>query len=191
VRPPLLLAAVAALLLVPAAGGSQALIRPGKSIAGVALGMSEADVRAKLGRPTHTIRRRAGFGRVEVELQFDDADYTVRLTGRRGALRAVAVTTILRRERTPDGLGVGTSESVLLRRLGRSIRCEALRTRREGPYVVVAWQQTSRRCVTRAPSGGETVWVTSPRIHRHNLVVLESEWLALARVIEVEVRRSS
>jgi hypothetical protein len=187
----LLLLAAAALLLVPAAGGSQALIRPGKSIAGVALGMSEADVRAKLGRPTYTIRRRAGFGRVEVELQFDDADYTVRLTGRRGALRAVAVTTILRRERTPDGLGVGTSESTLLRRFGRSIRCEALRTRREGPYVVVEWQQTSRRCVTRARGGGETVWVTSPRIHRHNFVVLESEWLALARVIQVEVRRSS
>ena len=187
----LLLAAVAALLLVPAAVGSEALIRPGKSIAGVALGMSEADVRAKLGRPTYTLRRRAGFGRVEVELQFDDADYAVLLAGRPRALRAVAVSTILPKERTRDGLGVGTYERTLLSRLGASIRCEALRTRREGPYVIVSWQQTSRRCVVRGSGGGETVWVTSPQRHRHNFVLTQSEWLALARVIEVEVRRSS
>lgn len=187
---PLGLAALLALLLVPAAGGSEALIRPGKSIAGVSLGTTEAEVRARLGRPTYVVRRRAGFGRVELELQFREADYTVRLAGRPRALRTVAVSTIVRRERTRDGLGVGTYERTLLQRLGGSIRCEALRTRREGPYVVVSWEQTSRRCVVRASGGGETVWVTSPQRHHHNKVLRESEWLALAHVIEVEVRRS-
>jgi hypothetical protein len=183
--------ALAALASAPASFGSEALIRPGKSIAGVAIGMSEADVRAKLGRPTYTVRRRAGFGRVELELQFDEADYTVRLAGRPRALRTVAVTTILRRERTPDGLGVGTHERALLRRYGASIRCEALRTRREGPYVVVHWTQTSRRCVVRGSGGGETVWVTAPPTRRPNLALRESEWLAQALVIQVEVRRGS
>ena len=187
----LLLAVPVALLLVPAAAGGEALIRPGKSIAGVALGMSEADVRAKLGRPTAAIRRRAGFGRVDVELQFRQADYTVRLAGRPRALRAVAVSTILRTERTRDGLGVGTLERTLLRRLNRSLRCEALRTRREGAYRVVSYEQTSRSCVARAAGGGETAWTTSPRRHRHNKVLTESEWLAEARVIAVEVRRGS
>ncbi len=186
----LLLVVPVALLFVPAASGSSELIRPGKSIAGVALGMSDAQVRAQLGRPTWTVRRRAGFGRVEVELQFRDADYTVRFAGRASGLRAVAVSTIVRRERTGDGLGVGTYERTLLRRYRTSIRCEALRTRREGPYMVVAWQQRSRRCVARASGGGETVWVTSPQRHHHNKVLLESEWLAQAQVIEVEVRRS-
>lgn len=186
-----LLAAAAALLMVPAAGGGQTLIRPGKSIAGVALGMSETDVRAKLGRPTQTLRRRAVFGRVEAELQFGNADYTVRLAGRPRALRAVAVTTIVLGERTRDGLGVGTYERTLLRRFGASIRCEALRTRREGPYVIVSYEQRRRRCVVRGGGGGETVWVTSPRRHHHNFVLTQSEWLAQARVIEVEVRRSS
>jgi hypothetical protein len=86
---------------------------------------------------------------------------------------------------------VGTYERTLLRRFGAAIRCEALRTRREGPYVIVHYTQTSRRCVVRGNVGGETVWVTSPRRHHHNLVLKESEWLAQARVIEVEVRRSS
>jgi hypothetical protein len=184
-------AAVAALLLAPGASGSSELIRPGKSIAGVALGMGEAEVRAKLGRPTYTIRRRAGFGRVELELQFDDADYRVRLTGRPRTLRAVAVSTILRKERTSDGMGVGTLERTVIARLGRTARCEALRTRQAGAYKVVSWEQTSRRCVARAPGGGETVWVTSPGSRRFNRVLRETEWLAAARVIEVEVRRAS
>jgi hypothetical protein len=186
----LLLVAPVALLLVPAASGAETLIRPGSSIAGVALGMSERQVRAQLGRPTWTSRRPAGFGRVEVELQFRDADYTVRLTGRPSALKTAAVTTIVRRERTSDGLGVGTYERVLLRRYRASIRCEALRTRREGPYLVVSWEQRQRRCGVHASGGGETVWVTSPQRHHHNKVLLESEWLAQARVTEVEVRTS-
>jgi hypothetical protein len=179
-----------ALLLVPAASGAQTLIRPGKAIGGVALGMSEAQVRAAFGRPEATIRRRSGFGRVEVELQFDAAAYTVRLAGPSRSLRTVAVSTIARRERTRDGLGVGTYERALLRRYGGSVRCEALRTRREGPYMIVSWEQTSRRCVVRGSGGGETVWVTSPQRHHHNKVLKESEWFAQARVIEVEVRRS-
>jgi hypothetical protein len=187
----LLLVAPVALLVVPGAFGGSELIRPGKSIAGVALGMSEADVRAQLGRPTYTIRRRAGFGRLEVELQFDDASYTVRLAGRPRALRAVAVATIARRERTPEGLGVGTYERTLLRRYGASIRCEALRTQRRGPYEFVLWEERSRRCVLRGSGAGETVWVTSPQKDRLDLVLRKSQWLAQARVIEVEVRRSS
>ena len=57
--------------------------------------------------------------------------------------------------------------------------------------MFVAWEQTSRRCVVRGDGGAETVWVTAPRGHRHNLVTRESEWHAQARVIEVEVRRRS
>jgi hypothetical protein len=57
--------------------------------------------------------------------------------------------------------------------------------------VVVHWTQTSRRCVVRGSGGGETVWVTAPPTRRPNLALRESEWLAQALVIQVEVRRGS
>jgi len=122
------LAAVAALVAAGTAGGSSQLIRHGVGIGKVRLGMTEAQVRRALGRPTSVVRRRAGFGGARTELQFDEASYTVVLRRRSGAMRVVAVSTILERERTREGLGVGTLEARVRRAYGSRLRCERLRT---------------------------------------------------------------
>jgi hypothetical protein len=115
-------ALAAGLLLVPAAPAADALIRPGKGIGKLELRMTERQVRAAMGAPQAVVRKRVGFGRVSLELQFQDAHWTVRLVGRPGALRVVAVTTMVRSERTREGFGVGTREQTLRRRYGRARR---------------------------------------------------------------------
>jgi hypothetical protein len=79
----------------------------------VELGTSEAQVRRALGTPQAVIRRRVGFGRLFVEWQFDRGAWRVRLLGRRGSLRVTSVATMVRRERTRQGFGVGTQERAL------------------------------------------------------------------------------
>jgi hypothetical protein len=155
----LLLAALAILVAGGTAGASSQLIRHGVGIGKVRLGMTEADVRAALGRPTWIVQGRTGFGGVRRELQFDEAEYTVVLRRRGSGFRAVAVSTIVQRERTSEGLGVGSLETRVRRTYGSRLRCEPLRTRpvdeRSTARMLVP---PERNCTLPARGGTQTVF---------------------------------
>ena len=105
-----LAAPVALVLCLIAAGTASARIVAFKSVAGIKLGTSESDVRDELGEPT-TVRQGPLLGtrtfvykRRKLEVMIDD--------GRVGSLM-----TRSRGERMSNGLGVGTSERTLKRKL--------------------------------------------------------------------------
>ncbi len=76
------------------------LIVPGQQIGKVRIGMSFAQVRRALGRPTGVNKRvRAGFGQY-VEYDWGYGRWTVGLSGRGTAARVSLIATTLRRERT-------------------------------------------------------------------------------------------
>jgi hypothetical protein len=120
-------AAVLAAAAGTAAGASErdAVIRPGVGIGKVRLGMPLARVRLALGPPTAVGRRtKLGFGSEYVEYHWGWSRWRVGVLGRRGGRRVVMVATGLRRERTRSGVGVGSSERTVRRRLGA--RCGRL-----------------------------------------------------------------
>ena len=90
--------ASAAVLAAAAAADASATIVPGKGMSGVALGMTKAQVRARLGRPVGTGAGRWYYARVWVGFR---------------AGRAVEITTTRSTERTRGGLGVDSTESAL------------------------------------------------------------------------------
>ena len=182
----LTLAAVVAAASAAAAPTSDALIRPGKAIGKARLGMSEADVRHALGRPLAVVRKRVGFGREEVELQYADGYLFVHLRGPRSALRIVRIVTFQRSERTAAGVGVGSRERALLRAYRGKLRCSKLETERRAGTVFVVADRTctlaagAARTVFRIDGRVESTWDTT-RWSR-----LE-EWPRNARIVEVRV----
>ena len=99
-----------------AAPERDAVVRPGRGIGKVTLGMTQAQVRAALGgRGLVAKRRNVGFGQVYVELEWAYGAWNVGFEGRPGSLRAVMVGTTLRRQRTPHGLGLGSRAREILR----------------------------------------------------------------------------
>jgi hypothetical protein len=125
----LALAAVAATASVSAdaARESSMVIRPGRSIGKFALGATEQQLRRAAGRPAYVVAGgRTSAGQPIAEWQYGlAADYIVRLVGRPGRRRVTFVSTMLRRERTPQRVGTGTLERVL-RRTYPTIRCGPL-----------------------------------------------------------------
>jgi hypothetical protein len=93
-----LAAAAAVAVLLTAAADAAATIVPQKGMSGVALGMTKAQVRARLGGPVGTGPGRWYYARVWV--------------GFRGG-RVTEITTTRSTERTLGGLGVDSSESSL------------------------------------------------------------------------------
>jgi hypothetical protein len=92
-----------------------ALVRPARGIGKLSLGMTTAQVRRVLGRPMYVRRIPRGFGRTLIEMSYWLDGWTVRLANRRGVLRVVYIDTTLARERTRQGLGVGSTERQLRR----------------------------------------------------------------------------
>ena len=124
------LAAVFVLAAVAAAPSAAApkrelLIVPGQQIGKVRIGMSLAQVRRALGRPTGVNKRtRTAFGGTYVEYDWGYGRWTVGLSGRARSLRVSLVATTVRRERTREGVGVGSLLSrvkAVYRRAG--LRC--------------------------------------------------------------------
>ena len=178
----LLAVAVAA----PAAGAGDTLVRPGKGIGRINLGMSEVQLRRVMGKPDYVVAKRATFGRRVVEYQYGlAADWRITLRGPRGALRVVGVATALRRERTPEGFGVGTAEPKLIAGYGSRLRCEPyVRTNLQG---LVTLKNTVRECVLGRPGGPQTVFLS--RIFPVNAYeIITPKDIPRARVIEVAVR---
>jgi len=181
----LVLAAIAA---ATAQGAPQAdqLVRPGKGIGKISLGMTEAQVREALGKPRYVVVRRASFGTVRREWQYGEAAYTVTLTGRAGRLVVVSVAATLPRERTVEGFGVGTLERRLIARYGSRIRCEKIGMEAIGRSGEVL-AKNSRECAVTAREGSRTVFLSGaapPPYIGH----LMPDDIARFRVIEVSVR---
>jgi hypothetical protein len=93
-----LAAVAAAAVLVTTAADATATIVPQKGMSGVALGMTKAQVRARLGAPVGTGGGRWYYARVWVGFR---------------AGRATEITTTRSTERTRGGLGVDSTESAL------------------------------------------------------------------------------
>jgi hypothetical protein len=104
----------AAALAVAAPAG--AVIHPGSSIAGVKLGMTKAEVRTKLGQPDRIVRQRNEFGPVTTFRYFR---LWVTFQGNR---EVTAVKTTRRKERTPRGIGVGSTRAQVKARV-RGVKC--------------------------------------------------------------------
>ena len=185
--------AVAALLAAASAATagarpeSNALIRHGVGIGKVRLGMTETQVRAAMGRPTTTLREAGSFGRPTIELQYGVDAYLVRLAGR--PLRVVQIATTLRKERTREGLGVGSLERDVVRAYGPRLRCERLRTGLiPGSQTTRMLITTVRECVLNTTAGTQTSFlsVVKPVVLWERL--LPEDWEPRARVLSVAVR---
>lgn len=94
-------AAVAVALF--AAGAGSATIVIGHGIAGVRLGMSQPAVRAKLGKPAKIVQAKNEFG------PYTEFRYRGYVVDFQQNLTVTSVTTTLAREKTPSGIGVGST----------------------------------------------------------------------------------
>jgi hypothetical protein len=181
------LAVLAALVVAGSIAASDARVRPGKGIGRIDIGMTAAQVRARLGRPDAVRERRVGFGNRFLELQYDGALFTVGLLGRQGRMRVHSVGTMYRSERTPQGFGVGTPEAGLARAYGARLSCDRLRTLEGWSYVA----NRTRDCVLDRGRGAETVFVTSLPRDRPKVFIEPHEWRGLAEVLEIRVRKGA
>jgi hypothetical protein len=188
----LLALAAAAVAALPAGATTERdrLIRPGVGIAKVRLGMTQAQLRAVMGRPLAVLPQQAQFGRAAVEWQYGYGAYTVRLEGRRNALRVVRVATTVLKERTREGFGVGTLESRLERVFGGRLRCERLETGTIGGSAHTIFVLSKNRdCVLTHSNGTRTVFVTWVKpVETYDGLATPERWEKEAQVLAIEVR---
>jgi hypothetical protein len=167
-----------------AAPQSDLVIRPGHGIGKFRLGMTQAELFRAAGRPHYVVQRGRTFGLVTVEYQYGfGAEYIVILAGQRGRLRVIRISTFLRRERTPAGIGPGSLERTLLR-VYPSTQCAPLRL--DKPWYQAS--MLSRTCTLIRPSGRRTIFRTNfgnppgPRV-----TPTLALYLRYARITEVAV----
>ena len=184
------LAAVAAAStpLADASSDNSSVIRPGRSIGKFAVGLTEQQLRRVAGRPTYVVvQPRRLFPRRTVEWQYGRAgDYVVQLVGRPGRMRVNFVSTMLRRERTANKIGVGTRERVV-REAYPTIRCAPLEKPQppgtppdKNPYV-----DGIRDCTLFAASGARTIFRSQVPDRRYP--VTAEQFLQRAVVVEIVV----
>ena len=107
---------LAVLALAALASPAGARIVPQRSITGVELGMTRAEVRERLGQPTRVERGNNEFGHFTVFRYF-----RLKVTFQ-GDSSVTAVSTTRRRERTRSGVGVGSTRAQVDARV-RNTRC--------------------------------------------------------------------
>lgn len=194
------LVVLASLVLLGAVGGASAapqadlLIRPGLGIGKFRLGMTEAQLRRAAGKPRYVVHRSRTFGLVRVEYQYGfGAEYIATLVGRRGRLRVTRVSTIVRHEKTPKGVGPGSLERTLLR-AHPTAHCQPLRMKSVAPGLAFL-ERPYRTCTLLAASGRPTIFLTQwsePKLRPgrlHPKLNIEN-YLRYARVTEVVVARA-
>jgi hypothetical protein len=99
------------------AGAASPAIVIGRGIAGVVLGMNQAAVRVKLGRPLRVVHAKNEFG------PYTEFRYRGYVVDFQGNAIVTAVVTTLARERTPAGVGVGSTWSRVRAKVPR-VRCQ-------------------------------------------------------------------
>ena len=135
-----------------ATSGEELRIRHGHGIGQLRLGMTYAEVRRILGAPqTVDKRERLGRGRRYLELSWDFAWWTIGFMGRPNRMRVVSIQTLNRRERTAEGLGVGSLERAVRRAL--RVRCSWVAER-----TAPEWSR-EERCAYASHRGRETVFL--------------------------------
>jgi hypothetical protein len=112
------LAAAAAVLI--AAAPAHAFIRPQKGVAGVRLGMSQTAMRDVLGTPVRTKQGMNDFGPYTQFIY--PHSITVTFQGNRDV---TGISTRGRTEKTERGVGVGSSETAVKKKVGH-VRCETI-----------------------------------------------------------------
>jgi hypothetical protein len=93
----------------------------GRGIAGVVLGVGQPAVRAKLGRPLHVMHSKNEFG------SYTEFRYSGYVVDFQSNVTVTAVVTPLTREKTPAGVGVGSSWSQVHAKVPH-VRCQGAPT---------------------------------------------------------------
>jgi hypothetical protein len=109
---------IALAVTVPGAFATESTIYPGKGIGKVKLGMTLKQVTKVLGAP-QTVNRRAQLSleRGYIEYGWSFTTTWVGFVNRKGVLHAELVGTDLAQQRTPGGIGVGSTPATLTRKL--------------------------------------------------------------------------
>jgi hypothetical protein len=115
-----LVPAVAAGFTLASASAAQAVIQVQKGITGIRLGMSQAQVKAGLGRPFRTKTGHNDFGPFTQFLY--RGGITITFQGN-ASVTAVAITG--QTDRTPNGVGVGSTETQVKAGV-RGVKCQTL-----------------------------------------------------------------
>lgn len=111
-------ALVVLLTLVPAVADATIVVQ--KSIAGVRIGMTQAQVEAVLGEPSEVNRPTSEIFGTYTELRYG-LTYVSLFAGSDGEV--FSVTTTSKKQRTSKDVGVGTSEKVLRQRV-KGVKCQ-------------------------------------------------------------------
>jgi hypothetical protein len=128
-----LLMSLVVLAVASAAPARDTLLRPGVGVGTIRLGMTFAQARAALGKPSRVEREQNyGFGSRYREYAWGvEASWRVGVLGRTvGQSRVVFISTSSRSERTPRGAGVGSTYQTLQKILGA--RCYRIRSELPG-----------------------------------------------------------
>jgi hypothetical protein len=127
-------------------------IRHGAGIGKLRLGMTYAEVRRILGGPqTVDKREQLTGGRRYVEFSWDFGWWTIGFMGKPSRMRVVSIQTLNRRERTAEGLGVGSLERAVKRTL--RVRCLSVARRSDPDWSIEA------RCAYASHRGRETAFL--------------------------------
>jgi hypothetical protein len=145
---PTLLALTASLVAAPPAA---AIIQVQRAISGVALSMTQAQVRAALGAPTRTVHGRNTFG------DFTELRYPGGIAvSFQGNARVTAIAETGPVDRTASGVGVGSTEAMVSARVA-GVRCV---TEAGARHCQVGRSLPGRRVTDFSIRGGRVARVT-------------------------------
>ena len=147
--------------------------------------MSLAQVRTAWGRPQATIVSQERGAR-KVELQYEYAAYVVTLRGEPRREHVVAIGTTLAKERTTQGLGVGSLERRLQSAFRGRLRCDQLDVvYMPRSTIPVVFGSTERECTLGTVSAPHTTFTSRIRLQYAWDMHPPEDWSRLARVTEV------
>jgi len=193
----------ASALSASAATEQNPLVRPGRSIGNVSLGMTVAQVRIAMGRPAQVERQRLSTSRFLVRYFYEARQISVEFVGTRASFGRPATNALVTRidttsdrARLRNGIGVGTRERQLMRAYRGRLDCPRWqRSRlteeggRSGEGIVAI--SLVRPCYLQGPGNAVTVFVSriKPPGYR-GFGIPKPSHIPSARVWQIIVRRA-